>query len=885
MKKTDPAPPGTARKLLLLFLREELQEEVLGDLDENFLQTVKATSSLRAKVNYWYQVFQYVRPFAIRRAKYDTPNSYDMLQNYLTIAWRNLSNQKMYSAVKIGGLAMGIAACLLIALFIRDELSYDQHYANRDRIFRVIRGGEFDQGFERTVWFEAPFAKKLKEEFPEIENAGRLNASELFGAGNNEIRRADQVENYYEEGFAYADQELLDILEIPMVYGSREHALAEPKTIVISKSKADKYFPNEDPVGKLMVINNDAGNPLKIGGVMQDFPTTSHLQYDFLITLTAREFWKGEQDFFWATNYPTYVLLREGADPKTLEKKMLSMVEKYHLPHWMERGKVDAKKVLATFRFELQPVSDIHLKSYDIYDTDPRSNIRYIWLFGGIALFILVIAAINFINLSTARSANRAKEVGLRKVVGSMRSNLIKQFLTESILFCFSAFVIGAALAMLLLPYFNELSGKSLTFPWTEWRLLPAILAAIFAVGFIAGFYPSIYLSSFQPIQVLKGNISKGSRASMLRSLLVVFQFTTSIILVVGTIVIYRQMNFILNKNIGFDKQQVLLIQGTNSIGDRAKTFKDEILELPDVKSVTFADYLPIKGTKRNGNGFWKQGEVNTSTAVYGQRWLVDHDYIKTMGMRIVEGRDFDINIVSDAQSAIINQRLARELFQGDALGKQITSGDDPRTVIGIVEDFHFETMKEEIGPLCMQIGYNSNITSVKVQTADMGAFLSSIETIWKKFSPHQPLRYTFLDDSFRTMYADVQRTGRIFSSFAILAIVVACLGLFALSAFMVEQRGKEISIRLVLGASVRSIFRLLTQDFIKLVMISCLIAGPLGWLIMKKWLEDFKYKTDITMEVFLIAGGVGLAIALLTVSFQAVKAALASPASRLRSE
>jgi putative ABC transport system permease protein len=870
---------------LLLFLRADLQEEVLGDLEEKFQQSIATTSRLRANFNYWYQILHYLRPFAIRKVKNYTPNHYDMLRNYLTIGWRNLLKQKMYSAIKIGGFALGISACLLIALFIRDELSFDKHYTNTDRIFRLIRSGEFSEGFERSVWFEAPFARKLKEEFPDVEEAGRINASELFGAGSNEIRRADQVENYYEEGFAYADQELLDILEIPMVYGTREHALAEPGSVVISKSKADKFFPNEDPVGKLLVTNNNTANPLKVGGVMQDFPSNSHMQYHFLISLTNREFWKGEQDLFWATNYPTYVRLREGADPKVLERKMLSMVEKYLLPHWTQRRAVDAKKVLATFRYELQPVSDIHLKSTGIYDTAPRSDIRYIWLFGGIACFVLVIAAINFINLSTARSANRAKEVGLRKVVGSLRVHLIRQFLTESLLFCVCSFVIGLALAILLVPYFNELSGKSLTFPWSEWRLLPLILAALVMVGLIAGLYPSFYLSSFQPVHVLKGSVTKGSQGSFLRSLLVVFQFTTSIILVVGTIVIYRQMNFILNTKVGFDKDQVLLIQGTNSIGNRAKTFKDEILQLSDVKSVSFADYLPIKGTKRNGNGFWREGEVETSPAVYGQRWVVDNDYIKTMGMRIMSGRDFDINVASDAQSVIINQKLANDLFQGDALGKQLTTGDVPKTVIGIVENFHFETMKEEIGPLCMLMGFNSNITSVKVKTADMAGFLNSIESIWKKFAPHQPLRYTFLDDSFEAMYADVKRTGHIFNSFAILAIVVACLGLFALSAFMVERRGKEISIRLVLGASVKSIFRLLTQDFVKLVVISFLIAAPLGWYLMNDWLQEYKYKTDITWEVFLIAGGLALAIAIITISFQAIKAAVVNPAQSLRSE
>ena len=775
---------------------------------------------------------------------------------------------------------------LLIALFIRDELSYDRHYTKGERIYRVIRQCDYGEGMERAVWFESPFARTIKEEFPEIEKAGRLNASELFGAGGNEIRRADQSDNYYEEGFVYMDQDLLEILEIPMVYGTREHALAEPNTIVISKSKADKYFPNEDPVGEMVVLNNDERKTYKIGGVMEDFPANSHLQYDFLITLTEHEFWKGEKDSWWATNYPTYVRLREGADPRALEEKIFSTVKKYNLPDWTRRGLVDAEKIAATMRFQLQPVHDIHLKSDGIYDISTRGSVKYIWLFGAIAVFILILATINFINLSTAKSANRAKEIGLRKVVGSVRRNLVIQFITESLLFSFFSFAIGVAITLVFLPYFNSLSGKSLEFPWREWQTMPVLFVAMIIVGIAAGLYPSFYLSSFQPIQVLKGQLLKGSKSSSLRSVLVVFQFTTSIVLIVGTIVIYRQMNYILNSNLGFDKEQVLLIQGTNSLKGQAETFKNELLALPDVQSVSYADYLPVDGSKRNGNGFWKEGEVTTAEPVYGQFWLVDHDYVKTMGMKIVEGRDFSVKIASDSDAVIINQKLAKDLFQGNALGKKITNGNrDAQTIIGVVEDFHFETMKEKIRPLCMAPGYNSNTASVKVGSTDIAGFLQSVENVWKKFSPHQPIRYTFLDDSFELMYQDVQRMGRILTSFSALAIIVACLGLFALSAFMVEQRGKEISIRLVLGASIKNIFKLLTQNFVKLVMISFMVATPIGWYLMNQWLQDYEYKTEITWEIFFISGGLALTIALLTISYQAIRAALVSPVKSLRAE
>ena len=885
MKENNKIPPKLAQRLLSVFLRDDLAEEVLGDLDEKFYLITAQRSRYRAKMNYWYQVFNYLRPFAIRKLKTAQLFYYAMFQSYFKIGWRNLVKQKMYSSVKIGGFALGIASCLLIALFIKNELSYDLQYPDKERIYRVIRVDNGEEGYRRGVSFEAPFAKAVKEGYPEVEAAGRLNSSELFGAGSNEVRRADQVENYYEEGFAYADQELLDLFQIPMVYGSREHALAEPGTIVISKSKADKYFPNEDPVGKILVLNNNEKRSFKIGGVMEDFPSTSHLQYHFFITMTEREFWKGEQTFWWSTNYPTYIKLRPGADPAALEKKMMAMIKKYHLPNWIQYGMVDAEKNSKRLSFQLQPLTDVHLRSEGIHDRISNGDIRFVWLFGAIAAFILIIASINFINLSTAKSANRAKEVGLRKVVGSYRGNLIRQFLAESLLFCFFSFVLGVILAWLLLPYFNELAAKSLIFPWKEWWLYPLLAAALVVVGVLSGFYPSLYLSSFKPIQVLKGNVSRGSKSSTTRSFLVVFQFTASIVLIVGTIVIYRQMQFILNTKVGFDKDQVLLIHGANTLGAQNATFKEELLTLPGVKSVAYSDYLPISGTKRNGNGFWMEGKVDTDQPVYGQMWRVDYDYVKTMGMKIVEGRDFSKQVASDSGALIINQKMAKALWQGKALDKQMTNSSEHWTIIGVVKDFHFETMKEDIEPLCMSLGYNSNTVVVKVNTDDMKGLLQSTEKTWKEFAPHQPIRYSFLDDSFALMYEDIQRMGLIFTSFAVLAIIVACLGLFALSAFMVEQRSKEISIRLVLGASVRSVFRLLTQNFLKLVLISFVIAGPIAWYLMVKWLEDYKYKTDITWDVFVLAGTMSMAIALITISYQAIRAGLISPVKSLRSE
>ncbi|MBC7921603.1 MAG: ABC transporter permease [Ferruginibacter sp.] len=808
-----------------------------------------------------------------------------MFRNDFKIAWRILSKQKMYSFIKIGGFALGIAACLLIALFIRDELGYDLHYSNGDRIYRVLKeyndNGELGTGVD----FAAPFAKALKAEFPDVEQAGRLLPHPSFGAGSNLIRRADQTENAYEEGFAYLDQETLQILQVPMVHGDPAHALDEPNTIVLSRRKATKYFADDNPVGKLMVVNDNQDRLYRIGGVMEDFPAASHLHYDFLLSLTGVEFWPGEQTNWPANNYHTYVRLRPGADAARLEANLPAIKKKYIVPGLLEAGYQDAAKMEMSLKFNLQPVGDIHLKSNGITDRLSHGDIRFVWLFGAVAGFILLLAGINFINLSTARSANRAKEVGLRKVVGSFRRHLIRQFLTESLLFSFLSFGLGIGLAWLLLPYFNVLSAKSLTFPWREWWLLPLLVLAATAIGILAGLYPSFYLSAFQPIQVLKGNLSRGSKSSTLRSGLVVFQFTTSIVLIVGTLVIHRQMGYILHKKVGFDKDQVLLIQGANSLGGKVNTFKQELLRLPRVQHVSVSEYLPIKGTNRDRNPFWKEGRTAEDKPVGGQMWVVDHDYIKTMGMQVVAGRDFSLQMPTDSQAVIINQKMAEELGLENPVGQRITNKGAIWPVIGVVEDFHFESLKENITPLVLVIGQSPSIVSVKVKTVDMAGLIQSVTGVWKQVAPHQPIRYTFLDEGYAAMYEDVQRMGRVFTSFAVLAIIVAGLGLFALSAFMVEQRRKEISIRLVLGASGYSIFGLLTQNFLKLVLLSLVLAVPMAWYGMQKWLEDFVYRIEIGWDVFLLAGLMAVLIAILTISYQSIRAALMNPVKSLRSE
>ncbi|HUZ59108.1 MAG TPA: ABC transporter permease [Hanamia sp.] len=464
-----------------------------------------------------------------------------MFKNYFKTAWRNMQKQKMYAAINIGGFAIGIAACLLIALFIQNETSYDQDNPNKDRVYRIIGEAKQNGEISSGVGFPAPMAKALLNDFPEVEKAGRLMTSELFGGSNNQLRRPDETTDSYEKGFCFADTSILDILNVHMIYGNRKDALSEPNSVVICKSMADKYFPNQNPVGKTLVFNDNTKGLIKIGGVMQDFPANSSLQYRGFISLAGINFWNGEQQQWTASNYDIYLQLRPGVNINAFNKKITAdVLDKYMIPALIAEGRKNVTENLKGARLYLQPLTDIHLHSYNIQQDDVKhGDIRFVYLFAAIAAFILLLACINFLNLSTARSANRAKEIGVRKVVGSSRSNLIKQFLTESMLYSFLSFFIGIIIAIIVLPIFNRAAGVHLSFPWNEWWLSPSLILSAFIIGLIAGLYPAFYLSYFKPINTLKGNLSLGGKNAGLRSTLVVFQFTISIVLLIGTSVIY----------------------------------------------------------------------------------------------------------------------------------------------------------------------------------------------------------------------------------------------------------------------------------------------------------------------------------------------------------
>ena len=622
-------------------------------------------------------------------------------------------------------------------------------------------------------------------------------------------------------------------------------------------------------------------------------PVNSHFRSDFFPAMLSDGYQWGQ---WLSNNHHTYIVLREGTDYRQFEKNFDAVIEKYVGPQALQFIGVTLAQFRQAgnrFEFSLMPLTDIHLHSRETIQLAPNGDIQYVYIFSAVALFILLIAGINFMNLATARSANRAKEVGVRKVLGSERVQLIGQFMTESVLMTGLAMGLALLIVAVSIPFFNTLAAKqlsvrSLLSPY--W--LPVLVALPIAVGLLAGSYPAFFLSSFKPISVLKGRVNVGFNRSGLRSGLVVFQFMMSVILIVGTIIVYRQLTYIQSKNLGFRRDQVLTVNDVYTLGKQAETFKQEVLRLPGVVSGSISGYLPTP-SNRSDNSFFPEGKIDLKNAVSMQAWGIDHGYLKTLGMTVVQGRGFSRDFGSDSSGIILNETAAKLLGGGNPIGKRIVQFANPQektsietyTVIGVVKNFHFESLRHTIGALAMVLETNSGAASFRLSTTNIPVLVSQIETKWKQVAPGQPFSYAFLEDSFDQMYRAEQRIGTIALTFACLAIFIACLGLFGLATFTAEQRTKEIGVRKVLGASVGSVIVLLSKDFLKLVLIAIVIASPLAWYAMNRWLQDFAYRIDIEWWVFAGAGLLAVGIALLTVSFQSVKAALMNPVNSLRSE
>ncbi len=808
-----------------------------------------------------------------------------MLKNYLKVALRNLWKNKGFSAINIIGLSVGLATCLLIMLYVTDELSYDKYNKKADRIYRVDGDLQFGGNHFILAVVPEPMGPTLKKDYPEVEQYVRFR-----GYGGFLVKKGN--ENVHEEKVIYVDSTLFDVFTLPMIAGDPKTALKDPNSVVITEKIAIKYFNTIDVVGKSLVIN-DTGN-LKITGVIKNIPSQSHFNFDFFVSLNGSiQSW--EVNSWLSNNENTYIVLKKGADPKVLESKFSAFVEKYMYPQAfsvLNIKKDEFAKSGNYARYALTPLTAIHLHSDKVAELGANSSIQYVYIFSAIAIFILLIACVNFMNLSTARSSNRAKEVGVRKVLGSLRNNLIKQFLTESILISLIALILAGLLAWVLLPYFNQIANKEIGIGlFSKSWLLPSLIGLMLLVGLLAGSYPAFYLSSFKPIVVLKGKLASGFKRSWLRSGLVVFQFWISIILIIGTIVIYNQLHFIQNKKLGYNRNQVLILENTDPLGTQAKAFENELLKLSGVQSATITGFLPTSDW-RSDSPLFPDASLDQKSAVSSQIWTVDENYIPTLGMQMAKGRNFSKQFLTDSSAVIINEAAAKLLGFADPINKPLYYLTDIKNktivtyhIVGVVKDFNYNSLRQTVTPLALLYGNQTSKIALKINTSNIKGLIVQIENKWKVMAPGQPFNYSFMDEQFNNQYRTEQRISQISISFSILAILIACLGLFGLVTYAAEQRIKEIGIRKVLGASVVNLVSMLSKDFLKLVTISALIAFPVAWWAMHKWLQDFAYRVQIGWWIFAVAGLIALTIALLTVSFQAVKAALTNPVKNLRTE
>jgi putative ABC transport system permease protein len=810
-----------------------------------------------------------------------------MFKNYIIVAWRNLIKNRTFSIINIAGLAVGLASFIMIIMFVMDELNYDRFHEKAGRIYRIhsdIRFGGTDLNMAVSA---DPMGATLKKDYPQVEEFTRIYASEgskLFKKGNQFINESRVV---------YADSTFFNVFTFPSISGDAKTALNEPNTVVLTESTAKKYFGGtEAAMGKMIECSDNGQTLYKVTAVIKDFPANSHFVFDLLLSMDNVDYQFGN---YLSHNFHTYLLLKPGSDYKVLQSKFPQYIDKYILPQARQfmqiNSMADFEKTGNKLVYSLMPLTDIHLYSARGVELGVNGNIQYVYIFGAVALFILLIACINFMNLSTARSSARAREVGIRKVLGTEKRSLIQQFLTESTLTSFISLILAIIGTALVLSWFNDLSGKQFQISdiFQPKFLLFLFLLTVF-VGIIAGSYPAFFLSSFKPIAVLKGKVNTGLSKSTLRSTLVVFQFFASVVLIIGTIIIYKQLNYIQSARIGFNKDQVLVVENGSIDGSKALAFKTEMSKLSGVKSSSFAGFLPVSNSSRNDNTWSTEAVMNEKNGFNMQNWRIDYDYIPTLGMEIIAGRNFSREYGSDSTGIILNETAAKILGPDNAVGKKIYTSDGDGntftyTVVGVVRNFNYESLRKNVGPLCFRLGNNRWATAYRVETKDIKNLLAQVESKFKTMAPGMPFNYSFLDESFSNMYRDEQRIGKLAFSFAFLAIFIACLGLFGLATYMAEQRTKEIGIRKVLGASASGIVQMLSKDFVKLVLIACVFAVPLAWWAMNKWLQDFAFRVNISWWVFAAAGLIALMIALLTVSFQAVKAALNNPIKSLRTE
>jgi putative ABC transport system permease protein len=793
-----------------------------------------------------------------------------MIKNYFKIAWRNLLRNKAFSFINITGLAFGLTCCLLLVLYLNHELSYDQFHSNASKIVRVIMEYKIGDAGNKGNFTSTKVFPEFKRKFPEVKDGVRMNVwgSRLVKYGNKVL---------VEKKFMYADSTFFNVFDFKLISGTANDVLKAPKMVVVTKSAAKRYFGDENPVGKTLLLDSNQ-DPYLVTGVTEDCPTNSQIQYDMVASLST--FGVLQEERYSDANFTTYLLMNNAASLQTLQKKVDGLM-------MQENEKSDFK-----VNFELEPFTKIHLYSpYDAFT--PNSNINYIYIIIGVALLILMIACFTYINLSTARSAERAKEVGVRKVAGAFRLQLFLQFISESVVLTTLALIVSFILAAALLPSFNSLAGTQLSY---EKILNPNVLVSavlfIAVIALLAGSYPALMLSGFQPVKVLKGAFKNTGSGTVLRKGLIVFQFVISVFLIISTFVIKSQLNFIQQKKLGYNRDNVVVLDIDQKLIDKIDAVKTELNAISSVQGVSLSYESPVKingGYNMNGTDLSKSMAVTANP--------IDESYLQVMNLQIIAGENLSQQDIKDATKEdytksyyhfVLNESAAKAMGwkPAEAIGKKMFLGEGrPGEVKAVVKDFHFASLHSAIQPLVLFPGGWANNLFVKVDGSNIPSVLSALEKKWKGIASHRPFTYHLLDEDYQRMYESEMRTGKVFNVFALLAVLLACLGLFGLSAYAARQRVKEIGVRKVLGASVANISLLLSSGFIKLVAVSFLVASPIAWFAMNKWLQQFSYRVNIEWWIFAVAGVLSLLIALITVSFQSIKAALSNPVKSLRSE
>jgi putative ABC transport system permease protein len=813
-----------------------------------------------------------------------------MIRNFILVAFRSLIKQKVFSAINIIGFSVSISACFLILLYVQHETSYDKFFPKADRIHKIALERIYPEHVTFYAVIPHSFAYAIKKDFPEVENTLIVNRPFNRSVVSYKVSESE-IKSFEENHFMMADSMFFDFFDLELVNGDKKTALTKPKQVVITESTALKYFGNEDPIGK--VLDGDNGD-FTVSAVCKNLPDNSHLQFDFLASLETFQGFR--RDNYTSFSAHVYVLLKPGADAKALEAKFPKMVDTYaagQIERNLGKSWEDYKKAGNGYRYFHQPLSSIHLDPTNIEATiTPSANGDYVKILAYVALLILVIACINFMNLSTARSAERAREVGVRNTMGSQKSHLIYQFLTESIMIAFVATALAVLLVQLLLPFFNQLAQKQLTISY-DLNTVLVLMAFAAMVGILAGLYPAFVLSGFNPVVVMKGSFTGSAKGAWLRNGLVVFQFMISILLIVGTLVVGQQLTFMRSKNLGFDKDQVIYVERVFTLNDKVKTLLDEVRRNPNVTNAGITSAMVGK----QGDFFGEQFQPEGSTEVLTVKFMAADDYFtQTIGFELKEGLFFSEQ-TNDSLSIILNETAVKVLGLKDALGRRLVSSTDNNdgtqttrmfTVTGIVKDFHFQSLRDEITPLVIFseefFGFQQFLAA-KVKADAVPETITQLEAKWKELAPGQPFRYSFLDDQIQNEYIEEKRSGQLFSVFSGLAIVIACVGLFGLSAYTASLRTKEIGVRKVLGASVSGVTLLLSKDFTKLVLVAFVLAVPLSWWMMNNWLQSFAYRISLGAGSFVLAGSIALGIAWLTVSYQSIKAALVNPVQSLRSE